>query len=136
MKAFEELTISLSGTTKEEVVEKIGRILPTGWRRGVRAEKNMRKRFIDAGKKYAYNVRAAGLEKATLWIACDESESSVYVSNIIPIEAAQLPYDEYSVILHAFARILSKDPDIKYTISIPETVIPEDFSGDGEWLGD
>jgi hypothetical protein len=129
MKVYRDLTLALSGKTKEQIIGQVDSVLPPIWIRDKEQEKYLDQRAGDE-KQYAYStIKNPDLPNARLWLATNP-EGELYVSNIVPDEMGRLSMEEYNSILMSFVNVLKRDSTIVFELTDDEKSLEDTVPGD------
>lgn len=140
MKIFRDLTFEGSPEDLLGFLDGVESALSDGWRRdlALESDRHTENYYIGTTKydRVFYCPSSSRHRVPThLWVIA-RKEDSLYVSNIVPVEADQLTYDEYNVILEEFHNQFAVDAAAENNVTAwlgpdewtPERNLPERVS--------
>jgi hypothetical protein len=100
MKVYQDLVFRGGRDQLDHLISSIEERLSDGWVRSRKREKEVG--LISFGLKYCFSCIAKGPRASSdLWLSA-ESETTLYVSSIVPRDYSSLTYDQYNEILREF----------------------------------
>ena len=100
MKAFRNLSITLKPEQITDFVARIESALTAGWQRDRSAE--AQGRSAASGESYYFTCSESGQRRAALVALVKRDQATLYVANVVPMQAGRLTYDNYNTVLVDF----------------------------------